>query len=153
MHFTFVCVGKLKEAYMQAAVADYVKRISKYASVNTAEVQESQESSEARRIEKEGEALLKRIPQSGCLIALDLHGKKMSSEQFAEYINARAVDGCSDITFVIGGPDGIAQSVTSRADLRLSLSDMTFTHRLARLILSEQLYRAMKINNGEQYHK
>ena len=138
---------------MQAAVSDYVRRISKYALINITEVSEANESSPEKRIEKEGEALLRRISPSGDLIALDLHGKQMTSEQLAEYISLRTLEGCSDFTFVIGGSDGISQSITSKANLRLCLSKMTFTHQMTRLILAEQLYRAMKINNGEQYHK
>lgn len=153
IHFTIACVGKLKETYMQAAVADYVKRLSRYAVMNTIEVPESNDASADKRIEKEGEALLKRIPAQSRVIALDLHGKEMSSEQLAEYISDQTVEGCSDFTFVIGGSDGIARSITSKADVRLCLSRMTFPHQLTRLILAEQLYRAMKINNGEQYHK
>ena len=97
--------------------------------------------------------LLKRISSNSCIVALDLHGKQISSEKLAEYISDRAVSGCSDFSFVIGGSDGISKEVTSKADMRLCLSPMTFTHQMTRLIIAEQLYRAMKINNGEQYHK
>lgn len=153
MHFTILCVGRIKEAYLQAAVADYIGRIGKYARTDVTEVAEENHPIREKRIAKEGEALLKRIAPGSCVVALDLHGREISSEKLASYIEEKTVSGTSDFTFVIGGSDGISSGVTARADLRLCLSPMTFPHQLTRLILAEQLYRAMKINHGEQYHK
>lgn len=153
MHFTILCVGKIKEKYMQEAIKDYVCRLTKYVKIEITEVSEDASPQREKRIFKEGEALLKKISQSSCVVALDLHGKEISSERLAEYIESKSVSGTSDFVFVIGGSDGIDKAVTDRADLRLCLSPMTFTHQMTRLILAEQLYRAMKINNGEQYHK
>lgn len=153
MHFNIVCVGKIKEAYLQAAIADYVTRLSKYVKIDIIEVPEDNSPQMDKRIEKEGEMLLKRISANSCIVALDLHGKEISSENLASFISDKAVSGVSDFSFVIGGSDGIAKAVTSRADMRLCLSPMTFTHQMTRLIIAEQLYRAMKINSGEQYHK
>ena len=153
MHFNIICVGKIKEAYLQTAIADYVTRLSKYVKIDIIEVPEDNSPQTEKRIEKEGEMLLKRISSNSCIVALDLHGKEISSEKLAEYISNRAVSGCSDFSFVIGGSDGISKAITSKADMRLCLSPMTFTHQMIRLIIAEQLYRAMKINNGEQYHK
>lgn len=153
IHFTVLCIGKIKESYLQKAIADYTTRLSKYAKVEIVELPEENFPEAARRIEKEGERLLKRIAPGSCVVALDLHGKELSSERFAAYINGKTVSGVSDFTFVIGGSDGIADAVTAAAELRLCLSPMTFTHQMTRLILAEQLYRAMKINSGEQYHK
>lgn len=153
IHFTILCVGKLKENYLRAAVADYVGRLSKYTKIDIVEVPEDNHTVSAKRIDAEGASLVKKIVPGSCVIALDLHGRELSSERLAEYIAEKTVAGNSDFTFVIGGSDGIGNQVTSRADLRLCLSPMTFPHQLTRLILAEQLYRAMKINNGEQYHK
>ena len=153
MHFNIVCVGKIKETYLQTAIADYAVRLSKYVKFDIIEVPEDNSAQIDKRIEKEGEMLLKRISPSSCIVALDLHGKEISSERLAEYLRGKAVDGTSDFSFVIGGSDGISKAVTSKADMRLCLSPMTFTHQMTRLIIAEQLYRAMKINSGEQYHK
>lgn len=153
MKINIVCVGKIKEAYMQKAISDYATRLSKYVKLEIIEVAEDNSPQTEKRITKEGELLLKRISTGSCIVALDLHGKMISSEKLAEYISAKTVSGCSEISFVIGGSDGISSAVTGRADLRLCLSPMTFTHQMSRLIIAEQLYRAMKIINGEQYHK
>lgn len=153
MHFTILCVGKIKEQYMQAAIKDYICRLSKYVKIEVIEVAEDNSPQREKRILKEGELLMKKIPQGSCVVALDLHGKEISSEKLAKYIEDKSVSGASDFIFVIGGSDGIDKAITDRADLRLCLSPMTFTHQMTRLILSEQLYRAMKINSGEQYHK
>lgn len=153
IHFTVLCVGKIKEIYMQAAIADYICRLSKYAKTEVIEVPEENHPERLRRIAKEGDALLKRLKDGACVIALDLHGKEIASERFAAYISEKTVSGVSDFVFVIGGSDGIDARVTAAADLRLCLSPMTFPHQMARLILLEQLYRCMKINGGEQYHK
>ena len=146
IRFTVLCVGKLKEDYTRRALDDYLTRLSKYAKTEVVEVPESD-------IEGEGKALLKRLPERCCLVALDLHGIMLDSPGLAEYINKETTRGTSHFVFVIGGSDGIAASVTDRADLRLCLSRLTFTHQMTRVIIAEQLYRAMKINAGEAYHK
>ncbi len=146
MHFTILCVGKLKEEYMRKAVADYVLRLSKYAKTEVIEVGESD-------IPGEGDALLKRLAPSSCVVAMDLHGKMIDSPALASWISQKTLSGTSHFTFVIGGSDGIDSRICKMADLRLCLSPMTFTHQMTRLILAEQLYRAMKINAGEKYHK
>ena len=146
MRFTILCVGKLKEDYMRKAVADYVLRLSKYAKTEVIEVGESD-------IPGEGDALLKRIAPGSSVVAMDLHGKMIDSPALASWISQKTLSGTSHFTFVIGGSDGIDSRICQMADLRLCLSPMTFTHQMTRLILAEQLYRAMKINAGEKYHK
>ena len=146
MHFTILCVGKLKEEYMRKAVADYVLRLSKYAKTEVIEVGESD-------IPEEGDALLRRLAPGSCVVAMDLHGKMIDSPALASWISQKTLSGTSHFTFVIGGSDGIDSRICKMADLRLCLSPMTFTHQMTRLILAEQLYRAMKINAGEKYHK
>lgn len=147
LHFTFVCVGTVKEKYMREAIDDYSKRLSKYAKLNFIEVPEG------ISVKKEGEALLSRLPERTFVVALDLAGKNMSSPAVAAFLEHKASGGVSHFVFVIGGSDGLACAVTERADFRLCLSALTFPHQMARLILLEQLYRAMKINHGEKYHK
>ena len=147
LHFTILCVGTIKEKYMREAIADYVKRLGKYAKTDIVEVAEN------TSVQKEGEALLAKIPERSFVVALDLAGKMYSSTKLAELIDKQAAQGFSHFVFVIGGSDGIASAVTDRANVRLCMSEMTFTHQMARLIISEQIYRAMKINHGEKYHK
>ncbi len=146
MRFTILCVGKLKEEYMRKAVADYATRLSKYVKIEIVEVAESD-------IPGEGDALLKRLAPGSCVVAMDLHGKMIDSPALASWISQKTLSGTSHFTFVIGGSDGIDPRICKMADLRLCLSPMTFTHQMTRLILAEQLYRAMKINAGEKYHK
>ena len=99
------------------------------------------------------QSLLKRIAPGSSVVAMDLHGKMIDSPALASWISQKTLSGTSHFTFVIGGSDGIDSRICQMADLRLCLSPMTFTHQMTRLILAEQLYRAMKINAGEKYHK
>ena len=147
LHFTILCVGTVKEKYMRDAIGDYAKRLSKYVKLDFIEIPEG------ISVKKEGESLLARLPDRAFIVALDLAGKMLSSPGLAELVNKRAAVGNSHFVFVIGGSDGLDSSVTSRADFCLCMSEMTFPHQMARLIILEQLYRAMKINNGERYHK
>lgn len=103
-------------------------------------------------MEKEGEKMLKYLSDDDCLVLLDLRGDPMSSEGLADWISRRMVTGTSHFYFMIGGPYGNGKNIKNRADLKISISAMTFTHQMARLILSEQLYRAMKIIRHEPYH-
>ena len=147
LKITVVAVGTVKEQYMRDAIAEYVKRMSREYKVVFEECRE------CATVAEEGELLLKKIPKDSFVVALDLHGKQMSSEKFAAFISGKTLEGVSHFTFVIGGSEGIDKKVTDAAGFRLCLSEMTFTHQMTRLILAEQLYRAMKINNGEKYHK
>lgn len=103
-------------------------------------------------LEKEGEKLLRSIQDSGCVVLLDMNGKKASSEELAAWIAQKTIMGTSHFYFIIGGPYGNGKNIQARADLKLSMGPMTFTHQMARLILFEQLYRAVKINHHEPYH-
>ena len=139
-----VCVGKLKEKFWADAVAEYCKRLSRFACVNVREL------AEKRTLKEEAENILKEL--RGAAVVLAVEGKKFSSEAFAEKIKAYA-DAGQEVTFVIGSSCGLDASVKARADLLLSFSDMTFPHQLMRVILCEQLYRAYMINGGGEYHK
>ena len=158
MKIRIVAVGKLKEKYLREGVAEYEKRLAPFASVELLETREeymAENPSEAQRqqtLAKEGERLLRLVPEKSFLIVLDVRGELLSSEALAEKIAALALQGKSDLTFLIGGAFGISAAVRKRADLRLSFSPMTFTHQMVRLLLYEQVYRAFKINRGEKYH-
>ena len=158
MKIRIVAVGKLKEKYLREGVAEYEKRLAPFASVELLETREeymAENPSEAQRQEtlaKEGERLLRLVPEKSFLIVLDVKGKLLSSEALAKELAARALQGQSDLTFLIGGAFGLSPAVRERADLRISFSPMTFTHQMVRLLLYEQIYRAFKINRGEKYH-
>lgn len=147
LHFTILCVGTVKEKYMREAIADYVKRLGKYVKMDIVEVPEG------ISVKKEGESLLAKLPDRAFVVALDLAGKMYSSTGLAQLIDKQAAQGFSHFVFIIGGSEGLSPVLTSRANVRLCMSEMTFPHQMARLIIAEQLYRAMKINNGEKYHK
>ena len=158
MKIRILAVGKLKEKYLLQGVAEYEKRLSPFASVELIETREErmpESPSEAEKedaLKKEGANLLRLVAEKSFLIALDVSGELLSSEALAEKIAALALQGKSDLTFLIGGAFGISAAVRKRADLRLSFSPMTFTHQMVRLLLYEQVYRAFKINRGEKYH-
>ena len=158
MKIRIVAVGKLKEKYLREGVAEYEKRLAPFASVELLETREeymAENPSEAQRqqtLAKEGERLLRLVPERSFLIVLDVKGKLLSSEALAKELAARALQGQSDLTFLIGGAFGLSPAVRDRADLRISFSPMTFTHQMVRLLLYEQIYRAFKINRGEKYH-
>ena len=158
MKIRIVAVGKLKEKYLREGVAEYEKRLAPFASVELRETREeymAENPSEAQRqqtLAKEGERLLRLVPEKSFLIVLDLKGKLLTSEALAKELDSRALQGQSDLTFLIGGAFGLSPAVRDRADLRISFSPMTFTHQMVRLLLYEQIYRAFKINRGEKYH-
>lgn len=158
MKIRIVAVGKLKEKYLREGVAEYEKRLAPFASVELLETREeymAENPSEAQRqqtLAKEGERLLRLVPERSFLIVLDVKGKLLSSEALAKELASRALQGQSDLTFLIGGAFGLSPAVRERADLRISFSPMTFTHQMVRLLLYEQIYRAFKINRGEKYH-
>ena len=158
MKIRIVAVGKLKEKYLREGVAEYEKRLAPFASVELLETREeymAENPSEAQRqqtLAKEGERLLRLLPERSFLIVLDVKGKLLSSEALAKELASLALQGQSDLTFLIGGAFGLSPAVRERADLRISFSRMTFTHQMVRLLLYEQIYRAFKINRGEKYH-
>ena len=140
----FVVVGKIKESFYREAVAEYVKRLSRFAKV------EIKELAEGNSLEDEAVDILRSV--KGYVIALVVEGKPLDSEGLAEKLQTLTNEG-KDITFVIGSSCGLAQSVKDAADYKLSFSKMTFPHQLMRVILAEQVYRAFMINAGSTYHK
>ena len=159
LSFTILSVGRLKDQFYQDAAAEYLKRLTPYAKTAVIEIRAAELPPEpnaaqiAAALEREEREILKRLPAGSLAVALCVEGKPLSSEGFSAWIDRAAGAGNSHIVFVIGGSYGLSEAVKSRAALRLSMSDMTFPHRLARVMLLEQLYRAEKILAGERYHK
>ncbi|MGE5398251.1 MAG: 23S rRNA (pseudouridine(1915)-N(3))-methyltransferase RlmH [Chitinophagales bacterium] len=159
MRFTIVSVGKIKERYIKEGVSDYTTRLRPDITLEYIEGLEEKtppgptESQINFVIEKEGRKILNQLREGDYLIALDSHGRSMDSEALAETIETLLPRGYSRIVFAIGGSHGLSREVTSRADLILSLSQLTFLHQMTVLILLEQIYRSFKIIKGEPYHK
>jgi len=146
MKINLIVVGKLKEKFLTEGVAEYLKRIKKFATVEVREVPE------CRTVEEEGQKILSLVPQNSWLCVLDVVGEELTSEDFAKKIAALNLNGISNLTFAIGGAFGLSAELRRAAAFRLSLSQMTLTHQMTRLILAEQIYRAFKINRNEPYH-
>lgn len=151
MKVKIVCVGNLKEKYWQMAEDEYLKRLSRFADVKVIEVKESNSKSSEENIKIEGKDILTHL--SGYVFALCVEGKQCSSEELSDKISDIMIGGKSEITFVIGGSDGLSDDVKTKADNRLSFSKMTFPHQLMRIVLEEQIYRAFTIQNNIKYHK
>ena len=155
-----LCVGKMKEKAYRELADEYLKRLSRYGKYEETEIPDLPEpgSGSSAALEeqlkaKEGEAILAKIRPGDRVIAMTIGGKKRSSEELAKHLAELKTGGVSHVVFVIGGSLGLGKNVLARADEELSMSDMTFPHQLARVMLLEQLYRAEKINAGERYHK
>ncbi len=151
---TIAAVGKLRTPHWRAAQDDYAKRIRRYTRLNIVEVRDYLAGglSDAVALRREGKALTTAIAKVPWVIAMDATGKHTTSEGLARYLH-KQVSTYRDVAFVIGGPVGLAPEIRTAANDTLSLSPLTFPHELARVILLEQLYRALTILSGEQYHK
>lgn len=153
-----LCVGKLKEKFYADACAEYQKRLGRFCRLNVVELPEQRLPDDpsaaeiAAALEREADAIEERLPR-GAVIALCVEGRALSSEQLSDALARYASQGTSQLTFLIGGSFGLAERVKARADLRLSMSPMTFPHHLARVMLLEQIYRAYQIQSGTKYHK
>ena len=154
MKIKIVSVGSIKEKFLKDAISEYLKRLTRFAKIEIIEVDETkiQNKSEEQVKKEEGERLLKRIGQDEFVFLLDLNGELISSEVLAQKINDLINKGISPLTFVIGGTLGLSEEVRKRANIKLSISKMTFTHQMCRMIILEQIYRAFKIINNEEYH-
>ena len=159
MKITVLAVGRIREKFYSEAVAEYVKRLGRYARTEILEVAdeptpEGASVKEEEQIrEKEGVRILMKIPDGAYVIALAIEGKAMDSVAFSEKISALGLGGVSHICFIIGGSLGLSEAVLKRADEQISFSKMTFPHQLMRVILLEQIYRGFRIARGEPYHK
>ena len=154
-----VCVGKLREQFFVDAFNEYSKRLSAYCKFECAELNETKLGSSpsdkeiAAALDKEAADLERALGKDAYVIAMCVEGIQLKSEDLAQRISSLAVAGRGRICFVIGGSFGISPRIKQRADMRLSMSEMTFPHHLARVMLAEQIYRAFKISEGSKYHK
>ncbi|EPY08505.1 hypothetical protein PAALTS15_04101 [Paenibacillus alvei TS-15] len=159
MNIQLVCVGKLKEKYLVQGIAEYSKRLAPYVKFQVAEVPDEQAPEKMSEAEleqvkdREGERILGHIKQDAHVVALAIDGQLWSSEDLASQLDRLATYGTSNVAFVIGGSNGLSDAVLRRANSKLSFGRMTLPHQLMRLVLVEQIYRAVKINRGEPYHK
>lgn len=159
MNITIIGVGKVKESFMVKAIDEYVKRLSRYCKLNIIEVSDEKapENLSEKEMEQvkgaEGENILKHVREGMYVIALDIQGKMLSSEELADKMEQLGLQGNSSVAFIIGGSLGLSNDVRKRADFRLSFSPMTFPHQLMRVILLEQIYRGFRIMKNEPYHK
>ena len=154
-----VCVGKMRERHYIEAFREYEKRLGAFCRFELTELAEQRLSEDpspkavSAALEREGAEIERQIPKGAYTVAMCVEGKRLSSEALAQCIGDRASAGVSRLCFVVGGSFGLADSVKARADLCLSMSDMTFPHHLARVMLAEQIYRAFTILGGSRYHK
>lgn len=147
-----VAVGGIKESFYREAVGEYVKRLGKWAKVEISEAEEASHIEDpAKKREAEAEGILRRV--KGRMVLLDVKGKRVKSEDIATLLSESALSGVSEITFVIGGSNGVSEEVKRRADDVLSFGDITLPHQLFRVVLLEQIYRAETIINNASYHK
>ena len=159
MKITILCVGKIKEAFYRDALAEYLKRMSRYAKVEIIEVADEKtpdkinDNQKELILEKEAQRILDKLDRDSLKVTLEIQGKSYTSEEFAQFFSKAGIDGISHITFIIGGSLGLHSTVLNISNYPLSFSKMTFPHKLMRVILLEQIYRAYRINSNEPYHK
>ena len=160
LKINIICIGKIKESYFTDAINEYAKRLSAFCKFRIIELNEERVRSNtpnASQISEvliaEGKRILQKISPSDYVAAMCIEGKQLSSEELSKTLDNVAVVGKSTVDFIIGGSYGLSDEVKRRADMRLSMSKMTFPHQLARVILSEQIYRAFEISSGGKYHK
>jgi 23S rRNA (pseudouridine1915-N3)-methyltransferase len=159
MQIRIIAVGKIKERFLQDGIAEYEKRLRPYVKLHVVEIPEEKRpvsasaSVESVAMEKEGQRILAAIPEGSFVIALDVKGQGLSSEELARHLGTWELSGTNNLAIIVGGDIGLGENVLAQCRLRLSLSPMTFTHPMARFILIEQLYRASRIRSGEPYHK
>ena len=159
MNVTLVCVGRLKEDYLRAACAEYQKRLQGFCRFTVEEIEAEKlpdDPSQAEimsALEKEGDRILSKLPKGAYTAALCIEGKQQSSEELAQLLVNIPVQGSGAAAFVIGSSYGLSDKVKGAAQLKLSMSKMTFPHQLARVMLMEQVYRAYSIINNRRYHK
>ncbi len=147
-----ICLGKIKEEFFTNAVKEYQKRLSKYCQLEIIELEDVGINDKVVALRKEEEKIMKVINPKDYIITLEIEGKEESSIDFAKRLDNILIEN-SNITFIIGGSYGLSDNVKNLSNYKMSFSKMTFPHQLFRVILLEQLYRAFKINNNEEYHK
>lgn len=159
MKIKIITVGKLKEKYLKDGIAEYSKRISRYAAVEMIELADEKtpdrasDSENEKILDLEGNRILSKIGDREFVVVLAIEGKTLSSEEFSKQLEQASINGYSTLTFVIGGSLGLSPQVKKRANLSLSFGRLTLPHQLMRLVLVEQIYRAFTIQQGSPYHK
>jgi 23S rRNA (pseudouridine1915-N3)-methyltransferase len=156
MRIKFLWVGKTKNSFIRSLLADYLERICHLVPceiVETRDISKIKTLRPSELVTAEGEGLSRQIPDSGRLIALDEKGTQYTSNDFARWLESEQNSGARVITFVIGGPEGLSRNITSRAHMILSMGKMTWTHEMCRMLLLEQVYRALCIMRRIPYHK
>ncbi len=156
MNIRIIAVGKIKEQYLKDALSEYKKRLSPFCSFSVTEIIAEQildESLTDKYKKTEAQRIIQHIEENSFIITLEINGKNLSSEDFAQKIKMISHEGYSEIVFIIGGANGLDKQISDISNFKLSFSKMTFTHQMARLLLSEQIYRAFKIINNEKYHR
>ena len=159
MKIKVVTVGKLKEKYLKDGIAEYSKRISRFAKLEMIELADEKtpdkasESENQKILEIEGQRILSKVADRDFVIALAIEGKMFSSEEFSKQLEEASIKGFSTLTFIIGGSLGLSSAVKNRANLSVSFGRLTLPHQLMRLVLVEQIYRAFTIQQGSPYHK
>ena len=156
MKIKIIALGKIKEKFLKDGIDEFLKRLTPYASVEIVEltsIEIRDENLTQKALEQEGEKILANIKNDSFVITMEILGKQLSSEDFAQKINEVSMSGISELVFIIGSSCGLSPIVSNRANFKLSFSKMTFLHQFARLLLVEQIYRAFKILKGETYHK
>lgn len=154
-----ICVGKLKEKFYADAFAEYARRLGAYCKFDCVEIPEQRLGDDPSQKEissalsKEAVEIERNIPKDSYVIAMCVGAKQLTSEALAEKIAALAVSGKAALCFIVGGSFGLSDGIKARADMRLGMSEMTYPHHLARVMLAEQIYRSFKINEGSRYHK
>ena len=144
MRVRIIAVGKAKDRELRSLLGDYYARIGRYAKLEEVEIKDGKEAEVSDRLEKS-------IPDRSRVVALEVDGRALSSRELAKWLERAENESVQSVVFLIGGAYGLPQALSKKADLRLSLSAMTFPHRLARLVLAEQIYRAFSISRGEPY--
>jgi len=159
MNITIVSVGKIKEKYLEDAISEYKKRLSRYTKLNIIEIPDEKtpenpsDVEKSKILDKEAEGILKNLKEDSYVITLEILGKELTSEELAKNMNDLSISGKNNVVFVIGGSLGLSKKVSEKSDFKLSFSKMTFPHQLMRVILLEQIYRSFRIIKGEPYHK
>ncbi len=156
MKIKIIALGKIKEKFLKDGIDEFLKRLTPYSSVQILElnpIEIKDENLTNKILLEEGEKILSNIKPQDYVITMEINGKQYSSEEFSKKIEQLTNEGIGEVVFVIGSSCGIGKNVSNRANLKMSLSKMTFLHQFARLILVEQIYRAFKIMKGETYHK
>lgn len=155
-----ICIGKIKEKYFTDAIAEYSKRLTAFCKFSIIELSEEKIRSNTPNkaqiqevLDAEGKRILQKIGVADYVVAMCIEGKMMSSEELSKAIDNASLSGKSSVDFIIGGSYGLSNEVKNRSNLNLSMSKMTFPHQMARVILSEQIYRAFEISSNGKYHK